>query len=533
VKPNGLCVSLAFLLVLGCSSKSEPSLPADAATCTPGTAGCGGPNPDAGSSLDAATPETDGAPSPLADAGSTPNVPLEAGMFPGCALGGAAFCDDFEKGPTMPPSRGGDLDPARWSAGRVSPQEISGQGKANPAPVAPIPACRASLPKMMVHPPEDTLICDATADHSARLLTAVSMQNYGVNSYRIRQPFDFAGRTGRITFDVDAVMASGLGAWASVEIIEDPTPTPSFLDHEHGPQPRNGIEIQFNNDKCLIGGKSAISVGKVDVFNNYVAAPAKLVYPPNPQTPDCVATRKGDLNHFEIQLSQTELTVLASDASPDGGKTFPNLHKIAAATINLPFTRGYVHITAHNHATVKWMLGPAWVYHWDNVGFDGPIVSNWREYEIRDSLTPREGNVNTGYIIRESTPQKPGGLHTCCPETKIAPLEFTGVNLTDVVSAKLAFSSYYLTCCGAPADLTTINLQHRWNGGAWRDRFITAAEAAALKATGAIGNLSQVIDVRLEDLREGTNTIEFNTVNAPQTYPTVLANIDLILTTKP
>ena len=36
-------------------------------------------------------------------------------------------------------------------------------------------------------------------------MTAVAMQNYGVNSYMIRQPFDFAGRTGKIVFDVDAV----------------------------------------------------------------------------------------------------------------------------------------------------------------------------------------------------------------------------------------------------------------------------------------------------------------------------------------
>jgi hypothetical protein len=36
-------------------------------------------------------------------------------------------------------------------------------------------------------------------------MTAVSIQNYGVNSYMPRQPFDFAGRTGKIDFDVDAV----------------------------------------------------------------------------------------------------------------------------------------------------------------------------------------------------------------------------------------------------------------------------------------------------------------------------------------
>jgi hypothetical protein len=63
---------------------------------------------------------------------------------------------------------------------------------------------QTSLTSPAVFPPNDTLICDRSATASTRQsLTAVAIQDYGNNSYMIRQPFDFAGRSGRITFDVD------------------------------------------------------------------------------------------------------------------------------------------------------------------------------------------------------------------------------------------------------------------------------------------------------------------------------------------
>src|SRR5262252_3371625 len=91
-----------------------------------------------------------------------------SGNTPYCGLDAAAFCDNFDQGPTATPGREGDLDPSQWSAGRLSPQEISGPGKANPAPPAQIPACRASLNKSTVYPDEDTLICDPTNTQSAQ-----------------------------------------------------------------------------------------------------------------------------------------------------------------------------------------------------------------------------------------------------------------------------------------------------------------------------------------------------------------------------
>lgn len=58
-------------------------------------------------------------------------------------------------------------------------------------------------------------------------MVAVGAQNYGQNSYRIRQPFDFAGRTGKIVFDADATVENRLIGWVSVQVTEDPVNAPT------------------------------------------------------------------------------------------------------------------------------------------------------------------------------------------------------------------------------------------------------------------------------------------------------------------
>ena len=108
-----------------------------------------------------------------------------------------------------------------------------------------IPQCRAGITQTSVFPPNDTLICDPSGAKSAQLMTAVSMQNYGVNSYMVRQPFDFASRTGKIDFDVDAVAYSAHRGYIEIELTQDPDPATTFREfqnYEVGPVPRNGLK---------------------------------------------------------------------------------------------------------------------------------------------------------------------------------------------------------------------------------------------------------------------------------------------------
>ena len=150
-----------------------------------------------------------------------------------CSLSAPAFCETFNQGPSAVRGRGGDLDPLKWATARLSGEiRSSGQGAANPVAIAPIPQCRAGITQNSVFPPNDTLICDPSGTRSSQLMTAVAMQNYGVNSYMVRQPFDFAGRTGKIVFDVDAV-DQGLGGFVEIEITEDPTPATTFREFQN------------------------------------------------------------------------------------------------------------------------------------------------------------------------------------------------------------------------------------------------------------------------------------------------------------
>jgi hypothetical protein len=454
---------------------------------------------------------------------------------PGCGLAAAAFCDSFDA-PSTTHGRAGDLNALLWSAGRVAPQGPTGHGGVFPIGEAIIPACRSGVDSP-VFPDNDTLICNPTADVSSPyLLTAVASQNYGSNSYRIRQPFDFAARTGTIVFDGTASPYGGLFAWVSVEVTEDPIAVPSYekyLNDEGGVLPKNAFEVQFAAS-CGGSGAQATGVGisQIDVFSNYVDAPV------SPQTAPCPSYMPGKMNRYQIHVSQTSIEVDVTPASPDG-TTFAApvlLYKSAAA---IPFSRGYVHMTAHNHATIKYSnLGTfgvtgivdASVVLWDNVGFDGPIVTNTREYEVPDALVPITGfqpvndppdpnnptgkAVSTGYLAPDVATGPAATLH------------LSGVDLTSAVGAQLALTAWYL----ASDTNAKYDLKYRLNGGAWRDRPLTAPEAALLTGPPGIqGALGEMIDLSLSDLVAGDNTLEFVTANVPQNYPPALANIDLVV----
>jgi hypothetical protein len=359
------------------------------------------------------------------------------------------------------------------------------------------------------------------------LLVAAAAQNYGENSYRIREPFDFTNRTGTIVFNAQAYLNQLLG-WISVEVTEDPINAPGFamgspgtMNLEGSLVPRNAFEVQFQNDCAGYLAPPAFSVSNIQVFNNY----ADTVL--SPGTPVCLATAQGKLSHFEISVSQTHIEVKASPISSDGVHFDPPM-SLYATDVNLPFTRGYVHITTHNHATLKYSPNnslDSWVAQWDEVGFDGNTITDWREYEVPDALTPgmnassRPGPVvSIGYRIADVATGPAQTLH------------LKSVDLTGVVSAQLSLSAYYIAF-GTSGDPTKYVLQYRFNGGTWRNRPLTAGELGVLMGGNSLGVIGQMIDVSLSDLVQGDNTLEFVTSNVPQNYPPAVGNIDLVLRT--
>ena len=419
------------------------------------------------------------------------------------------------------------MDPTKWATARLSAEiSTSGWGTANPVSPAPVPQCRSGIAQTSVFPPNDTLICDPSGTKPQQLMTAVSIQGYGVNSYMPRQPFDFAGRTGKIDFDVDAAVAGG---FIEIELTDDAMPATTFREFQNfevGPVPKNGTSLKFLN-AC---GDTSVSPVNTMVYNNYVGV---IVTPTFDHANGCVAVSQGSLNHFEVQVSQTHVDVFGSDFSPDNGQTFPNYKLLYSANINLPFTRGYVHFNAKNHASVKYGFGPDVVYHWDNLGFDGPVIPAPGAYEIPDNTTtttaPAGVVQNLGYQLLDSTTGRTPGIYD--PVNRINFLTFQNVNVAGKTSATLTLNAYFQASTHV-ADMTW-GISYRFNGGTWRNYNLTAGDLAQINAIpGApLGMLSLLISVPVTDLVQGTNTLDLLPLNAPMDYPPVVTNIDLLLGT--
>jgi len=502
------------------------------------------------------------------DVGALPDVPFarpDAPYLPSpdtCGFTTPAFCEDFEAGPATGGGRSGELDPARWSVARGEPYSSASFDDAFRVGPALIGACRAELSNTRVLPDHDVLVCDPTPTVPTRhALAAVAEQNYGLAAYRVRQPFDFAGRTGTIKLDMD-LSNNGLGGWPALIIAQDPSPAPSFDWQERGSGPRNGVEIEFGTGWCNTPHTLETIIY---MFNDYLQTSFVPSF-------DCAiphaTTSPGALNHVEVYITQTHLEVWTSDASPDG-VTFPTLHMLWAGDVALPFSRGYVSLAVRNHATIKYWLSSAATVRFDNVGFDGPVVPSAREYGAPDSLTAFaglpgcrmngtacqwEGDVipaapedadrvmcaqtactndgegrNVGYVVPTST-------ETAAP----AAMTFSGVVKGAARRARVALAaSYpYFEWNGVFPPPTAMALRMRWNGGAWRERAVSDVEANAFMdfnpslggAGASAGLLNQVIDVDLGDLRDGDNLLELQSGGTwTGTYRVMVTGVDLIL----
>ncbi|HEY6880153.1 MAG TPA: hypothetical protein VI299_19145 [Polyangiales bacterium] len=471
-----------------------------------------------------------------------------------CGFEKPAFCDSFET-IGRDPGRTGELDALRWSVTRGAPTNPASLSE--PFYVGPtkMPACRSDLPER-APAAQDTFICDPTASIPTRhLLTAAAAQNYGLNSYRIRQPFDFAGRTGTIKFDAD-LSHHGLGGWPAIVISESPSLAPSFDWEERGSGPQHGVSIEFVGGWCNKPDSLEVSLF---TFRNYEQTAQRASF--DCETPH-VSTARDRLNHVEIYLTRGHLEVWASDPSPNG-VDFPNFTRLYEADLDLPFERGYVQLLVRNHATMKYWLGSAATVRWDNVGFDGPLVDGFREHSASDRLTADDGldgcMINGQCVWRGDAIAQHDDDAVCATscmaqgqgkyvgyvvprqdEPPVA-IEIPNVVLRGATGARLALAATYpwFDWNGVSKPPTAIALRYRLNGGPSHDRSISDIEATAFTdfspelggAGHGSGFLNQIIELELSELRDGNNTLELQTVGTwTGDYRAGIAAADLILT---
>src|SRR5579859_6060863 len=133
-----------------------------------------------------------------------------------CALALPAFCDTFDQ-PAGTGNRSGQLNGLVWGASRATGNTQS-SGAADAWGPTALAGCSGTA---NVQPEGDIIVCNG------QVREAVD-DNTGVTTLAmyVKQPFDFAGRTGRVTFDVSNDTQGDHSAWPEFWITDQPVPTP-------------------------------------------------------------------------------------------------------------------------------------------------------------------------------------------------------------------------------------------------------------------------------------------------------------------
>jgi hypothetical protein len=325
-------------------------------------------------------------------------------------LGGTViFCETFDA-PAGIGNRAGDLNGNVWGVSRASAWVNLGQGWFNAWAPTQLQTCNGTVTVMA---PNDVIVCNGQLREASNDNPTGVFEGGGVDTLAMypKQPFDFAGRTGTASFDVSNDSHGGHAAWPEFWMSNLPVPTPfnHFDSWQSLPQHGFGVRFAAMAPAGMLGlcpNANNISVNRwtVDsavVVRNYVMEDVNYQgvdfgTPSNPPLQlnilDCVISPpdgSGIMNHIEVQVSQNEIDVYATDAGVVASPA--TLRKIASITnANLTFTRGLVWIEDVHYNADKG-LPPSQSQHtfvWDNVAFDGPFTYRDFSYDALDINQP-------------------------------------------------------------------------------------------------------------------------------------------------
>jgi hypothetical protein len=361
-------------------------------------------------------------------ASATPAAPPTDSNTPLCNMrlntSAVIFCDTFDA-PAGIGNRAGDLDGNAWGVSRASGFINFGQGWYNPFAATRLITCNGTT---TVHPPNDVIICNGQLREATNDNPTGAFDGGGVTTLAMypKQPFDFAARTGTISFDVSNDSQGNHAAWPEFWVSDLPVPAPYSHFDSWVSFPQNGFGVRFAGavipgqwGLCPNGnnlGHSRWTVDSAVVIRNFiyedVAYQGVAFGTPSTPTPlklnilDCVispADDSGVMNHVEVRVNQGEIDIYATDAGVAPSRR--TLRKIASLTnANLAFTRGLVWIEdAHYNADKETMMlgtGPSksqsqHTFVWDNVAFDGPFTYRDFSYDALDANQPVSAFPNT------------------------------------------------------------------------------------------------------------------------------------------
>jgi hypothetical protein len=428
-----------------------------------------------------------------------------------------AFCEDFET--PDPGGRSGDLDEKKWSFARWGHETrmkfVRVPASTDTKSVAPALFCGKPFSGLL--PGKDIATCDGTGVDglTSRQLNEVydDQGDFAINSNRIRQLFDFTDRTGTIQFDVDAKVNPcnlGHGWWVELWVTAEPAPIPYHEAPGVLSYPKNGLAIMFQGLNTCPQGRSATEVNGIFVSKDYKIihdVPGWELMHDSDQA-RCFKTADQKMNRIKVLLNKDQAEIWASDYDDP-----MNMHRIAIApNLDLPFTRGYIHLQHSQYNARKDLCSdggePTGIqtYRWDNVAFDGPSYVNPRGYGVDDNTEPDIDGTG-GHMY---------GWHMT--DKDWLKLKVKGVDLTDATSATIDYS--FLGQAGRV-------MQYRVNGGpthTFTIPFFMDSGGGPREGTRAFSN-----DIPVSELVAGDNTLEFM-MTAPQTdNEEMLGNVELTL----
>ncbi len=382
-----------------------------------------------------------------------------------------ALCETFDAPAGNPATRSGDLDPVLWGVSRLSSNINVTQGQRGEMNPATLIGCGAPV---TVTPPNDVRVCNG------RMIGALNDGGAGsVLAIYAKQPFDIAGRTGTVTFDVSADSQGPHAAWPEFWWTDQPVPAPTISISGQMPSPRNGFGFSVAQS-C--GGNST-GIDQMFTVSHYNDTPVNFVKPSG----DCPITRgvaTGSLNHFEVRISEARVEVWATDA---GSST---LKLIASGNVAMPLTRGVIWGVESHYNACKQDTQCDHTFAWDNMGFDGPTPYRDLTFDVQDSHSPR-GN-STGWALPVNVQTGVPAYWNQTPTTVYVGFNFWpwGNSVPDV----------------------------RVNGGPWHSTPWLGGETFAWRTVAVPVPLSEVI--------AGTNRIELRSAGDANA---LIANINLIL----
>jgi hypothetical protein len=383
-----------------------------------------------------------------------------------------AFCDTFDK-PEGIGNRSGDLNGLVWGISRVTSNNDPAKGKLDQWQAVNRNTCGTF---QLVQPENDNTICNGHFVEGVN-----DGGNVTILAAYPKQPFDIAGRTGVVSFDVNDDTQGDFSTWPEFYYTDQPVPAPHHLTPGIANFARNSFGFSLAGATDL---SDCVGVNRMFMTSNF--EPSEIDF----QKLGCVKkpTRLGELNHFEVRMSQSRVQVWGTDPNRD------NIRLIAQVNLNMTLTRGLIWVEDVHYNANRFQTQGTHTFEWDNIGFDGPVLAKDLAFDAPDNNL-----TNLGYLI---------------PKADTLTVKIAGVSNISKASAALLTFNFW------PSG--NDSLIYSVNGNDWHTKEWPFGFAAPTSVSHTIA-----LPIPLSEVVQGTNSIQFK--SAGSGLGLTIANIDLIL----